>query len=52
MEIDIQSLRQELLDYYGTAWASGIPAAIMELSEIETASPERLIEIGQSAGLL
>jgi hypothetical protein len=44
MEIDIQQLRNDLLDYYGTAAASGISAAIITLAQIEAFSDQELLE--------
>ena len=47
MEIDIQSLKKDLLDYFGTA-SSYNPVAIMNIIEVEQASPLKLIEIAQN----
>ena len=44
MEIDIHRLRNDLLDYYGTAAASGMSAAMITLSQIETLSDQELIK--------
>lgn len=44
MEIDIQRLRNDLLDYYGTATASRMFAAMITLSQIETLSDQELIK--------
>lgn len=51
MNINIEQLRQDLLDYYGTAMNNGFPMAIIELSKIEKASAEELIEIAQQNGI-
>ena len=40
--MDIERLREDLKDYYGTALASGFPMAMMDLSEVEHASEEEL----------
>lgn len=52
MEIDISTLQQELLNYLGTAWTNGNSAAMMDLSMIETASPEELIAIAHRFGFI
>ena len=46
MTIDIEKLRRALTDYFGTAMMR-FPLAIAELSEVKTASPERLVEIAE-----
>ena len=45
MEIDIEKLRKDLIDYYGTAMYNASPLAIIELSKVENASPQELINI-------
>lgn len=45
MEIDIEKLRKDLIDYYGTAMFNASPLAITELSKVENASPQELINI-------
>lgn len=45
MEIDIERLRSDLIDYFGTGMMSGIGAFIVNISIIEKASPDKLIEI-------
>ena len=44
-EIDYEKLRNDLIDYYGTASYNGFPIAIIELSNVENASYEELINI-------
>ena len=44
-EIDYEKLREDLIDYYGTASYNGFPMAIIELSNVENASYEELINI-------
>ena len=44
MEIDFETLRNYLIDYFGTASMYN-HVAIVELSEVESASPKELIEI-------
>jgi len=43
-DIDFEALRDYLMDYFGTASMYN-PAAVMELSEVENASPNKLVEI-------
>ena len=44
MEIDFETLRNYLIDYLGTASMYN-HVAIVELSEVESASPQELIEL-------
>ena len=48
IEIDIERLRNDLINYYGTAMFNSSPLAIIELSKIENASSEELIQIAQN----
>ncbi len=48
--MDIEALKEDLIDYYGTAMMSGFPMAVMDLSEIENASDSELISIAKKAG--
>ena len=50
MTIDIDELRRDLMDYYGSATQSGFPMAVVELSEVENASAYKLIELARRAG--
>ena len=43
-EKEIERLREKLEDYYGTAMASGMPMAVIELSEVSSMSDEEVIE--------
>lgn len=52
MEIDFAALRHDLMNYAGTAWINGNPAALAELSEIESASPDKLLTIAERMGLI
>ena len=45
MEIDIEKLRKDLIDYFGTAMFNASPLAIIELTKVENASPQELINI-------
>ena len=45
--IDFESLRKDLIDYYGTALFNASPYAIVELQKIENATYEELIKIAK-----
>lgn len=47
--IDIEKLRKDLVNYFGTAMMYN-PMAMMELSKVEKASPEELVEIAIANG--
>ena len=51
MKVDIEKLRDDLIDYYGTAFCSGFGAAVIEIGEIENASPGRLVQIAEQSGI-
>lgn len=51
MAINIEKLRRDLEDDYGSAMFGGFPMAIVDLEEIRRASPEELIEIAQRNGV-
>lgn len=46
-EIDTERLRRDLEDDYGTAMSSGFTMAMMDLSEVESASDRELIEMAR-----
>ena len=46
-DIDYEKLRRDLIDYYGTA-SQIFPMAIIELSKVERASNEQLIDLALS----
>lgn len=46
-----EDLRKELKDYYGTAMFNGNPMAVMELSQVDTASDAELERLARQAGL-
>ena len=48
-EINIEKLRSDLIDYYGTAM-SFFPMAIIDLNEVYSASDEKIIEIALKNG--
>lgn len=45
MQIDVKKLRNDLKNKYGTAMFGGFPMAIADLSKIERATDEELIQI-------
>lgn len=49
MNIDIEGLRRDLIDYFGAA-TSIYPMAIMDVINIENADVYKLIEIAKSNG--
>ena len=51
MEIDIRRLRRDLKDYYGTAMVNGFPMAVIDLSKIDRATDEELLELAQKQGM-
>ncbi len=51
MRIDIDSLRDYLLDYCGTAMFGGFPAAVLDVSDIESMSPRELYEAAERMGV-
>ena len=50
VNIDFESLRRDLKDYFGSAMFGGMPMAVIDLSDVEVASPEQLIEIARRIG--
>jgi len=49
MEIDVDSLREDLINYFGTAMQFN-QLAIMDLTKVENASIEELLKIAQVNG--
>lgn len=47
MNIDYERLRRDLIDYYGTAFQMGFGMAMIEISRVENASNEELVNIAQ-----
>ena len=47
--IDYNRLRADLLNYYGTAMPY-FPMVVMEVSEVENASEEELLDMAEKAG--
>lgn len=50
IEIDIDKLRSDLVDYFGTAMFNASPLAVIDLSKVENASEEELIQIALKKG--
>lgn len=50
MELDVSRLRDDLEDYYGTAMCSGLPMAVIELSQAQSASPQELVDMALREG--
>ena len=46
--IDYESLRKDLIDYFGIAMFNSFPMAIMDLSKVENATHEELLKIAQN----
>lgn len=46
-EINIEKLREDFINYYGTATFNVSSLAIIELSKVENADENQLIEIAQ-----
>ena len=50
-EIDVNRLRKDMKDRYGTAMFNGFPMAVMDLSKIEKASDQELVDLAQKQGI-
>ena len=48
--IDIDRLREDLEDYFGTAMFNGNPQAMMELEDVKRASEQELISLARRCG--
>ena len=49
-KVDIDKLRDDLEDYFGTAMFSGNPQVMMDLEKVKRASSQELISIAQRCG--
>ncbi len=49
MNIDFDKLREDLIDYFGTAMGA-FPIAVMNVAEVETATDRELIHIATQNG--
>ena len=50
MNIDFEKLRSNLINYFGTAMMSGFGMAVIDLTRVERATDEELIEIALECG--
>lgn len=50
-EIDLNQLRKDMKDYYGTAMMGGFPMVVIDLSKVERLQDDELIELAQKNGL-
>ena len=50
-QFDLERLRKDLKDYYGTAMFNGNPAALMELSHISGLSNEEILDFAKKIGM-
>ncbi len=51
VEIDIDRLRRDMKDYYGTAMFNASPMAVLDLSRVERASDMEIVEMAQKNGV-
>lgn len=51
MEIDIERLRRDLIDYYGSGMVCGFGMLVVNISDIERASNQTIINIAMRLGL-
>lgn len=49
--IDVDALREYMRDYCGTAMFSGFPAALLDLSDIDSMDPHDLCEKAEEMGI-
>ena len=50
MELDIDRLRDDLKDYYGTAMFNASPMAVIDLGKVERASDQEIVDLAQEQG--
>ncbi len=51
IEVDVDALREYLLDYCGTATFSGFPAAVLDVVNIEQTDGYELCQIAERLGI-
>ncbi len=51
LDIDVDALRAHLADRLGTAAFGGFPAVMMDLWDVESASPDALVRKALSLGI-
>ena len=49
--LDVEGLRRDLKDRFGTAIHSGFPMAVVDLSRAERADPKELLKMAQEQGI-
>lgn len=50
MEFDYLRLREDLMDYYGSAMANVSPLAVMDLTTVETMNDAELVNLAKKLG--
>lgn len=50
IEFDIENLRNDLVNYFGTAMTNSFPMAVIDLNRVMSASSEELIKIAKANG--
>ena len=50
-EIDLNKLRKDMKDYYGTAMCKGFPMAMIDLSKVERLADRELVELAKKNGV-
>jgi len=50
-EININQLKKDLIDYYGSAMTEGFPQAAMDVSKIEQATENELLSIASKLNI-
>ena len=50
-KIDVNRMRRDMKDYYGTAMFNGFPMAVVDLSRVERLSDSELVELAQKNGV-
>lgn len=48
--MDLERLRKDIIDYYGTAIFSGFPMAMMDLADIERMTEVKLVKTAKELG--
>ena len=51
VEIDVNRLRRDMKDDYGTAMFNGFPIAVMDVGNVERLSDRELVELAQKKGV-
>lgn len=51
MTIDIQRLRNDIKDNYGTAMFNGFPAAVMDLAKVDRMSDQEIVDFAMKKNI-